>query len=66
MSKKSLAGGMTTLQVSEVVGCTQQCVRNYIKRGVLQASRIGKLWVVKPHDLRVFMADMVKRNSESA
>lgn len=38
-------------EVSKLINCTKQSVYNYIKKGILSATKIGRKYIIKKTDL---------------
>ena len=47
---------MTTKEVAEYLGLTEQSVRLYLNRGTLKGHQFGRTWMIALEDLQAFAA----------
>ena len=52
---------MTLQQIAETYGRSVQVLRRHVRQGLLQATRVGGLYLVEKPDLDAYLAEPPKR-----
>ncbi len=49
---------LTVKEAADQIGCSPESVRRYINQGILNAEKVGSLWLVDERDLNELLDDM--------